>query len=211
MIDARAGKIPTTLVRRRISVLTRSWGLLDQTCRQFALGNPAKAKYLGAGLVEVVSCRVATKVSQVVYHTPVLVNRLRRGWLRALLLGRSGEGGCYCVSQAWVVVRADTAAHQTGPFANETAPKRQPGGHLLSGDPPHIGFGHHLPHRPLRPGPSVQEPLGEYEPRRSCAIRNSIDPTRVSQRRVRYPLRRLTRSGLCCPHVEAGSNCAVSG
>ena len=40
---------------------------------------------------------------------------------------------------------------------------------------------------------------GKYEPRRSLGIRSSIEPTRASQRRVRYPFGRFTRSGLCCP------------
>ena len=42
--DPLVGKIPTTLVRRRISLFNRSWGLLDQICFQCALGNPVNAK-----------------------------------------------------------------------------------------------------------------------------------------------------------------------
>ena len=40
----RVGKMPTTLVRRRISLLRRSWGLLDQIWDQWALGNPVNAR-----------------------------------------------------------------------------------------------------------------------------------------------------------------------
>ena len=41
----RSGKMPTTSVRRRISLLRRSWiGLLDQIWRQTALGKAAKAR-----------------------------------------------------------------------------------------------------------------------------------------------------------------------
>ena len=40
----RSGKMPTTSVRRRISRLSRSWGLLDQICRHAAFGNAVKAK-----------------------------------------------------------------------------------------------------------------------------------------------------------------------
>jgi hypothetical protein len=37
--EVRSGKMPTTSVRRRISRFSRSWGLLDQICRQAALGS----------------------------------------------------------------------------------------------------------------------------------------------------------------------------
>jgi len=33
MTKSRSGKMPTTSVRRRISLFNRSWGLLDQICR----------------------------------------------------------------------------------------------------------------------------------------------------------------------------------
>ena len=74
--------------------------------------------------------------------------------------------------------------------------------HLPSGDTPHIGFGDDLHERPLRAGTGVQQPLGEStNPAAASGVRNSIEPTRVSQRRVRYPLRRFTRSGLCFPQA----------
>jgi len=41
--EARSGKIPTTSVRRRISWLSRSCGLLDQICRQISRGKAVKA------------------------------------------------------------------------------------------------------------------------------------------------------------------------
>ena len=44
---ARFGKMPTTSVRRRISLLRRSWGLFDQTCVQCATGNAVKARTSG--------------------------------------------------------------------------------------------------------------------------------------------------------------------
>ena len=40
---------------RRTCLLSRSWGLLDQICRQFALENPGEREHSGAGLAEVVS------------------------------------------------------------------------------------------------------------------------------------------------------------
>ena len=40
---------------------------------------------------------------------------------------------------------------------------------------------------------------GSTNPSAASGVRNSIDPTRVSHLRVRYPFRRHTRSGLCCP------------
>src|SRR5436305_8482900 len=43
MIAARFGKIPTTSVRRRISLLRRSCGLLDQIWRQISWGNTENA------------------------------------------------------------------------------------------------------------------------------------------------------------------------
>ena len=66
------GKIPTTLVRRPISLLSRSWGLLDQIWRQFALGNPVKAKISAPSPVDVVSGRVHSEIGEVVDHTAVL-------------------------------------------------------------------------------------------------------------------------------------------
>ena len=45
--------MPTTSVRRRISRLSRSWGLLDQICRQMALGNAGEGQDVGAGGVQV--------------------------------------------------------------------------------------------------------------------------------------------------------------
>ena len=37
------GKMPTESVRRRISLLRRSWGLLDQICRHTSTGKVVKA------------------------------------------------------------------------------------------------------------------------------------------------------------------------
>lgn len=47
-MEGRVGKIPTTLVRLRISLFNRSWGLLDQIWRQWALGNPVKVRISAA-------------------------------------------------------------------------------------------------------------------------------------------------------------------
>ncbi|ODT10233.1 MAG: hypothetical protein ABS61_09220 [Microbacterium sp. SCN 70-18] len=44
MIASRLGKIPTLSVRRRISRLRRSLGLLDQICCQRPSGNPVNAR-----------------------------------------------------------------------------------------------------------------------------------------------------------------------
>ena len=44
MTASRSGKIPTTSVRRRISRLSRSLGLLDQIWRQISFGNAVKAR-----------------------------------------------------------------------------------------------------------------------------------------------------------------------
>jgi hypothetical protein len=38
------GKMPTTSVRARISLLSRSLGLFDQICRQISWGNAVKAR-----------------------------------------------------------------------------------------------------------------------------------------------------------------------
>ena len=44
---ALLGKMPTTSVRRLISLFSRSSGLLDQICRQFATGKAVKARMSG--------------------------------------------------------------------------------------------------------------------------------------------------------------------
>ena len=49
------GKIPTESVRRRISLLRRSWGLLDQICRHTSTGKAAVGQQVGSRGVEVVS------------------------------------------------------------------------------------------------------------------------------------------------------------
>src|SRR5439155_26393884 len=43
MTAARSGKMPTTSVRRRISLLSRSSELLLHSCRQCSFGKPVKA------------------------------------------------------------------------------------------------------------------------------------------------------------------------
>ena len=49
------GKMPTESVRRRISLLRRSWGLLDQICRHISTGKAAVGQQVGSRGVEVVS------------------------------------------------------------------------------------------------------------------------------------------------------------
>ena len=44
VIASRLGKMPTTSVRRRISRLSRSFGLLDHTCRHTSLGKLVNAR-----------------------------------------------------------------------------------------------------------------------------------------------------------------------
>jgi hypothetical protein len=41
---SRPGKMPTTSVRRRTSLFSRSWGLLDQICRQTSRGKAVNAR-----------------------------------------------------------------------------------------------------------------------------------------------------------------------
>ncbi|EST35488.1 hypothetical protein M878_05355 [Streptomyces roseochromogenus subsp. oscitans DS 12.976] len=43
MTAVRSGKMPTTSVRRRISLFSRSCGLFDQICRQISRGKAVKA------------------------------------------------------------------------------------------------------------------------------------------------------------------------
>ena len=45
--------MPTTSVRRRISLLSRSWGLFDQIWRQICLGNAVNASRSARAVVEV--------------------------------------------------------------------------------------------------------------------------------------------------------------
>ena len=42
------GKIPTESVRRRISLLRRSWGLLDQICLHTSTGKAAAGQQVGS-------------------------------------------------------------------------------------------------------------------------------------------------------------------
>jgi hypothetical protein len=65
---------------------------------------------------------------------------------------------------------------------------------------PHKGLSHDLDEGPLRTGTGTQQYSGKSDPARSFGIHRSIDPTRVSARRVRYPLRRLSRSGNTSPY-----------
>lgn len=46
---SRSGKIPTTSVLRRISRLSRSWGLFDQICRQWSGAKAVKEPYQMGG------------------------------------------------------------------------------------------------------------------------------------------------------------------
>ena len=48
------GKIPTKSVRRRISLLRRSWGLLDQICLHTSTGKAAVGQQVGSCGFEVV-------------------------------------------------------------------------------------------------------------------------------------------------------------
>ena len=48
----RLGKMPTTSVRRRISLLRRSCGLLDQIFFQWASGEVGEGQGVGSGLVQ---------------------------------------------------------------------------------------------------------------------------------------------------------------
>jgi hypothetical protein len=48
MMEARSGKMPTTSLLRLISRLSRSWGFLDQICRQCSTGKLEKAVMSGA-------------------------------------------------------------------------------------------------------------------------------------------------------------------
>ena len=47
------GKIPTESVRRRISLLRRSWGLLDQICLHTSTGKAAVGQQVGSCGLEV--------------------------------------------------------------------------------------------------------------------------------------------------------------
>ena len=48
------GKMPTESVRRRISLLRRSWGLLDQICLHTSTGKAAVGQQVGSCGLEVV-------------------------------------------------------------------------------------------------------------------------------------------------------------
>ena len=55
MMVSLLGKMPTESVRRRISLLRRSWGLLDQICFHTSTGKVAVGQQVGSRGVEVVS------------------------------------------------------------------------------------------------------------------------------------------------------------
>jgi hypothetical protein len=85
--------VPTTSVRRRISLLSRSCGFVDQIWRQCSFGKPAKAS-LGAGLVEVRGGG-GEALGELADHPPVLEAHLlgiRLGEDRAHERGHEGLG-----------------------------------------------------------------------------------------------------------------------
>jgi len=126
------GKIPTTLVRRRIFLVESFLGIVGPDLPPVRLGEPGEGEYLGAGSVEMTSCRVHPDASEVIDHSPVLRpdrlrvglgedssdhgghHRLRGAWdlgqQVAQIVGaaplprRSGQCHCYCVSETGVVV-----------------------------------------------------------------------------------------------------------
>ena len=101
------GKMPTESVRRRISLLRRSWGLLDQICRHTSTGKAAVGQQVGSRGVEVVS-GLGQQVTGVVQEAVELgldgccvglvVNRVEHG-----LEGRPGALGGHCHQVGGVV------------------------------------------------------------------------------------------------------------
>src|SRR3954453_10850636 len=71
MIAARLGKMPTTSVRRRISLFRRSCGLLDQIWRQISWGKQAKASR---------SSRAASRCSPASANLTAMVSTTRPNW-----------------------------------------------------------------------------------------------------------------------------------
>lgn len=101
------GKMPTESVRRRISLLRRSWGLLDQICRHTSTGKAAVGQQVSSRGVEVVS-GLGQQVTGVVQEAVELgldgccvglvVNRVEHG-----LEGRPGALGGHCHQVGGVV------------------------------------------------------------------------------------------------------------
>jgi hypothetical protein len=74
--------------------------------------------------------------------------------------------------------------------------------HPARADPADVGLLDDRKERPLGPSARLEQALGKYVPSRSLGICRSIVPTRVSERRSRYPLRWVRRrSGTRSPWV----------
>ena len=79
------GKMPTESVRRRISLLRRSWGLLDQICLHTSTGKVAVGQQVGSHGVEVVSVKPRV-LWRLVYLVPAVAG-CDRSWLFWLTSG----------------------------------------------------------------------------------------------------------------------------
>src|SRR3990172_1103676 len=106
---ALLGKMPTTSVRRLISLFSRSSGLLDQICRQFATGKAVKARMSGPASARSAAARGhagqagAVSVDRVDLFEAAFaaegegdlgaVGRLDGGMVFGMVIGEVGEAG----------------------------------------------------------------------------------------------------------------------
>ena len=160
MTAARSGKMPTTSVRRRISLLSRSSGLFYQIWRQCSLGKRGEGEQVGAGLVEQLGGGGEALLELVHDARVLLVDRVgvglvedrahqrRHEALRAL--GDAGQQVAHEVRAAALPARArqrrgdrvdepgvgvgGDQLHAGQAARDQAAQERQPGGAVLGGD-----------------------------------------------------------------------------
>ena len=121
MIEVRSGKMPTTSVRRRTSLLSRSSELFDQSCRQCSFGKPVKASRSGAASSEQRSGFGKARLELLGDAGVLLVHRLgvglgenRAHHRRDEALRRLGDAG-------------QEVAHEVGAAALPTGPRQRRG------------------------------------------------------------------------------------
>ena len=72
LVAALLGKMPTTSVRRLISLFSRSSGLFDQICRQCATGKAVKARMSGPASARLDSA--CGRVYMAIVKSPLVAN-----------------------------------------------------------------------------------------------------------------------------------------
>ena len=155
----RLGKMPTTSVRRRISLLRRSWGLFDQTCVQWTTGNAVKARTSGPAS----SAQHARVLRVDLLRRRLLIDRPDHG--RHPGLGAAGDSG-------------EQVGHEVGAAALPRGPGEDRGNGVLQ---PLMVVGGHQLDPALRPR-AVSERRNASHNAPSPLVPTSIQALRASPR-----------------------------